>query len=710
VSAAAKEAPGAGAPLPCLRADLRLELVPEGEQSFPSVVATDPVRACYFRFVWPESGLLLAWHQAGSMDEMRAVFRATFGGTASDLEIDGLVRFATANQLIEADGAGAWQRLAAAHVARRRSIASLMLHNYLFFRVPLVRPEPWLRALLPWLSFAFARWFWVLVGAIALLGVHLALRQWSSVLAGASGLLELQSLAVYALAILALKSVHELGHALTTVRLGCRVPTMGVALILGVPVFYTDASDSWRLARRRDRMAIALAGVAAELVVAALAILLWSFLPDGLWRQLCFALATTSLALTLAVNLNPFMRFDGYFALSDWLGVPNLQARAFALGLWRVREALFGLGHPPPEELPPRLRRTLVAYAAATAIYRLFLFLGIAAVVYVVAGKAIGIVLALAEIGIFIALPIWRELREWWSLRHEIVCRPRGWRTAAIAAGGLAVLFAPTIASVEAPAVLQASREEGIYLPFAARLARIEVVNGARVRTGEVLFVAEAPDLGPQLRRAWAQEQALLVQIARLPASEKEREHRLVLEARLDRTRQEIAAIGRRMRQLVIRAPFDGRIVDVDPEISAGIWLDQKRPLAYLVSEQGLRARGVIAETDLRRIVAGAHAVFVPDDAAGMRRELVVASIAPASDGRFAEPMLADRHGGSILAGDRRGELVARSGIFEVTFAERPGELSQVVRGIARIEAERISPARLVWQAIARVVVREQGF
>jgi hypothetical protein len=42
------------------------------------------------------------------------------------------------------------------------------------------------------------------------------------------------------------------------------------------------------------------------------------------------------------------MRFDGYYMLSDLLGVEILQNRSFALGQWWLRELLFDLGEPAP--------------------------------------------------------------------------------------------------------------------------------------------------------------------------------------------------------------------------------------------------------------------------------------------------------------------------------------------------------------------------
>jgi putative peptide zinc metalloprotease protein len=287
-----------------------------------------------------------------------------------------------------------------------------------------------------------------------------------------------------------------LGHALTTVRYGCHVPSMGIAVMLGAPVLYTDTSDSWRLGRRNERLAIVFAGVAAELIIATAAILVWSFLTDGLARDLCFALATTSIALSITINLNPFMRFDGYFALSDYLGVPNLQSRAFALALWRMREFLFGLGHLPPESFPKPMQRRLIVYAVLTAIYRLGLYLGIVVIVYLVAGKAIGIILAAFELCVFIVHPVVAEIKVWWGLRAEILARRRSLWTIAACSAAVIALFVPWVAIVHAPAVLVAEEEQQIYLPFAAQLAAIKVSNEQLVQAGDILFTARTESDG----------------------------------------------------------------------------------------------------------------------------------------------------------------------------------------------------------------------
>ena len=134
-------------------------------------------------------------------------------------------------------------------------------------------------------------------------------------------------------------------------------------------------------------------------------------------RPRAFLLATAGWVMSLAVNLNPFMRFDGYYLLSDYLGIENLQERSFAFGRWRLRELLFAAGDAAPGRERGRLRAMLVLYAWGTWIYRFFLFLGIALLVYHFAVKVLGIALFAVEICVFLAIPIRKEITHWWSQR-----------------------------------------------------------------------------------------------------------------------------------------------------------------------------------------------------------------------------------------------------------------------------------------------------
>ena len=167
-----------------------------------------------------------------------------------------------------------------------------------------------------------------------------------------------------------------------------------------MPVLYTDTSESWKLTRRADRFAIAGAGIAIELMLAAWTTLAWALTSDGALRSGLFLLASTTWMWTLAINASPFMRFDGYFLLSDLVGLPNLHERSFALARRQIHWLLFGYREPNPEPALGRsAKRAMIAFALVTWIYRLIVFLGIALLVYNLFFKLLGIFLLMVEIG-----------------------------------------------------------------------------------------------------------------------------------------------------------------------------------------------------------------------------------------------------------------------------------------------------------------------
>lgn len=698
--------------LPRMRRGLDHEIVASPDGGFPSVVIIDRVRGTYSKVLWPSSGLVLLWRDAETFEDLKSSFFQQYGVEPTLEDVQAVAQFLIDNELSETDADGGWARYGQRAAARRHGYLKSALHNYLFFRVPLFCPDGFLKRALPWFGFAYSRVFWWAIAAIAVVGLYLMTRQWSDLVAAVDRALQFQQLFIYGIALLLLKAVHELGHAMTAARYGCRVPSMGIAFMVGTPVLYTDTSDSWRLANDRQRLGIVFAGVAAESIVAALALLAWPLLPDGAMRDLAFTFATASIVMSLLVNLNPLMRFDGYFALSDVLKVPNLQDRSFALATWKLREVLFGLGAGAPEYFRPALQRTLIVYAYLTWIYRFFLFLGIAAIVYVVAGKALGIVLALVEIGFFILRPIWNEISTWWGFRDRLAVSRRALITGGVVMATLLLTVAPIIRGVDSPGVLVASNEQDLHLPVAATLVRIAVAESQHVNAGQVLFEAVSPDLDQRLRTARLELKLLELQMSRLSASAKELEQAVVLTRAETAARQKIQGLETERKALTVTAPFAGRIVDLDVALRPGMHVAKQDILARVAGTKTARVKALVSDTDLHRVMAGAKGVFVSDQADLAALPVTLETIQPASNGALTEPVLADRYGGPVASIEVDRTLNSREGWVEVTFQLDRGLVPplRLMRGNVWVEAEAVSPLALAWRQIGRVLVREQGF
>ena len=142
-----------------------------------------------------------------------------------------------------------------------------------------------------------------------------------------------------ALSILTL--LHESAHGLTLTRFGGSPRRAGFMLFYLAPAFFVDVTDGWRLADRRHRVAVALAGPAVHAVVAAIALLVALALPPSVVEQTLLLLAVACTGIVL-VNLIPFVRFDGYIALMSALDEPNLRARSIRDGADFLTRFLFG--------------------------------------------------------------------------------------------------------------------------------------------------------------------------------------------------------------------------------------------------------------------------------------------------------------------------------------------------------------------------------
>jgi putative peptide zinc metalloprotease protein len=114
--------------------------------------------------------------------------------------------------------------------------------------------------------------------------------------------------------------VHELGHAAACLRYGAAPSAIGVGFYIAFPILYSDVSAAWSLSRRQ-RAVVDLGGIYLQSAVGALYLLL--HLVTG-WAP--FQVAVAGIVSTVVLSMNPLLRFDGYWVVSDLLGIANLHA------------------------------------------------------------------------------------------------------------------------------------------------------------------------------------------------------------------------------------------------------------------------------------------------------------------------------------------------------------------------------------------------
>src|SRR5260221_1516931 len=406
--------------LPPLREDLRLYPGTPHRAGSPAWRVLDPIRNSFFEIGWLEFELIARWKEHRDAVSLAARVSAETPLKPSAEEVQELIDFLATNQLLAPNSALAKESLARRMQGSKQSWFQMLLHHYLFFRIPLVRPDAFLSRTVGLTDLFFTRGFVLLVVILLGLDLYLLSREWYTFTEAMGRLFTPQAFLYYAIAVTFSKIVHELAHAYAACRYGVRVPTLGVAFLVLWPFLYTDTGETWKLGDRRKQLVIACAGMGAELVLAVFSTFLWALSPEGAAKNVFFVLASSTWIMTLAVNLSPFMRFDGYFVLSDLLDFPNLHERGSACAKWWLRRTFFRLEEPMPEpQLRPGQRAALIVFAYITWAYRLTVFLGIALLVYHFAFKLLGIFLMFVELVWFIAKPVWVETAYLWKRREH---------------------------------------------------------------------------------------------------------------------------------------------------------------------------------------------------------------------------------------------------------------------------------------------------
>ncbi|MGI9408684.1 MAG: HlyD family efflux transporter periplasmic adaptor subunit [Hyphomicrobiaceae bacterium] len=701
-------------PLPALRPELNLLRGAPTREGDAGWLIYDPVQHRYVQIDQSSYELLSIWQDCNEIDDLIDAAQGKFGSKFNREQIERFIAFLEEGCLTVEAPKGGWRYYSNSAESRANANGALaqLAHRYLFFRVPLWRPQRFLTATMPLVEPLYSRSFALLIGLLGLIGLYLTSRQWDDFVRTTDFLFSWEGLLWFGLSLVVVKALHELGHAFTAVRYGCFVPTMGVAFMLLTPLLYTDVTDAWKLRQRRQRLAIDTAGIVVELGIACIATFVWAFLPEGPVRSAAFLLATAGWIMSLAINLNPFMRFDGYYILAELIGIENLQSRAFVLGRWRMREILFKLNHPCPESFSRRMVNGLIVWAWCTWIYRLALFIGIALLVYTYCFKALGVALFLLEIVFLVAKPVWSEFKTWFEMRKEIAVSRRTLATACATCALIILAVIPWSGSVSIPAVVQSAQTQPIHAVRPAQIVERHVEAGQRVRKGDKLFSLRSGELDNQVALARTELKLIKLRLGRRNVDRVDREESLVLQRQSLALKGKIAGLLAQRRELVLRAPATGVVLELDREAHAGRWVKPSQQLALIGEPQRLEATGYAAEEDVWRISSGTTGSFVPDAALAPAIDVRLRDIAVTGSPNLDVTSLASVFGGPIaVERNSDGNLVPVRAQYQVRLdlLEPLQDHRTESRGVIQLAGNPESLLARFWRRALNVLIRESG-
>ncbi|MDO9023112.1 site-2 protease family protein [Zwartia sp.] len=726
VQSAAEDA----APWPQLREDLTLHRGPSDRNGAPVWTLHDPARNQYFSIDW----LTFEVISRLSLGDAQAVAESINIQTTlhvDEQEVLGVLRFMEEHELVQRHDPDGIEWLRKRRELRNKGAMQHLIHSYLFFRLPLLRPDAWLSRVTPHFSFFFSRTFLLLTLFAFVIGLWGVYRQWSTFAGTLVDTFSLQGLLSYAGALVAVKFTHELGHALTAKRMGCRVPTMGIAFLVMYPMAYTDVTESWKLDSNGKRLRIAGAGIATEVLIAAWCLLLWTILPEGGLRGAVFFLATTSLTATLLINASPFMRFDGYFLLCDVTGMPNLHARSFAMARWWLREKLFLFGDAAPEDLSVRIQRAMIAFALVTWIYRFIIFIGIAVLVYHFFFKALGIFLFVIEIWYFLARPIFNELM-FWRKRLKAASESVAAFGTGVQVGDSSsspkkkrkpifymlwaiflILVLPFDFTVNTQGILKPAKSFEVIAFTPAQILAQPPAVGTQLVPGQVLMRMSSPELEHRTEVLQARVASLIKHAGSVGFESTAKAQQAILREQLQAAQQELSGLLAERSRLAPVTTFAGEVIDVVPDIHLGDWVPKGQRLATYANLSSWVVDTYVEESDLSRLEVGNWARFFPESAGLPTLSLVVTQIDRDATRVLNDPALAATAGGQILVRQKNQTLIPERSVFRVRLIVE-GDPGKISTGHLRGSVVMLGWPRSIFgeflRGAATTLVREMGF
>ena len=628
---------------PRLRAELAIvEQVFRGETSF---VVKDPATHKYFRFRPVEMQVMRCFDGARTPDEIAAAL-AEQGLRLTARAVEGFARKLASIGLLERSLAERTtlelERMRAERRKRRRP--ALFRGELLRMRWSFGDPDPMFNRVLPAIRWMFTRAF--IVTSVAMFAAYFLIlgATWSEFSSTVAQLYSLHNITFGSIVVLWLTGlvvilIHELGHGFTCKYFGGEVHEMGFMLIYFQPAFYCNVNDAWSFPTLRARLWVTAAGGWIQIVVASLAAMLWYVATPGtLASEVAVAAMIVGGATTMITNANPLLPLDGYFALTDWLEIPNLRIRAKEYFGWWVRRHVLRIDLPEPAA-SDREKRVFLIYGALAFVYVSVLFAIIGFWLVGRAEAAFGAIGVAIVLGLLFALlrnglvewgrSITLAVRGWRAGRRGVF----GWRWPVGVTLGLVVLLAvlPWTLTTSGRFVVAPGNAVDVTAPDSGLIAAVFVREGMQVPTGAPLAKLVDRDLEREMLAAARSVDSLSVATSRARAAQSagsvER-----LEAERTAAVARFTALQSRFDALTLRARLAGTVTTPRVHEIEGRRVEAGDRVMRLATLDTLEARVALARAGAANVRVGQAVHLIAYGDAANPVDAIVTGVAPAGD------------------------------------------------------------------------------
>lgn len=475
--------------------------------------------------------------------------------------------------------------------------------NIMFMRFPLLDPDRFLVRTLPVIGkliSPFGALLWLIVVGF---GLKIVADNFDSLKVQGEGILATNNLFLLYIGTVMVKALHEFGHAYFCRKYGGEVHVMGVMLMIFTPMPFVDATSSWSFRERWKRVLVGAAGMIVEIFFAAIAAFIWARTAPGIIHSLAYNIMFVASVSTVIFNVNPLMRFDGYYILSDLLEIPNLNQRATTQLRYWAEKYLYGVKN---QDSPAGTRREatwLGVFGITSAVYRAFVFSGI---LLVIADRflIIGIVMAAACLISWAVAPAVRFVKYLGSNPRLERVRQRAIGVTAGLAVFLIILLCviPFPYSFRAPGVVLASQRTEIVNETEGQVSALLAQPGNYVKKGTPLMQLQNRELELELDATRAHLDEINARL--LQAMDRESADIAPLTRLRDSISATVAKLTLDADHLTVRAPHDGLWVSPGIDQFQGRWLQRGTGLGLLANPSSFEFHATVMEEDVHGLFA----------------------------------------------------------------------------------------------------------
>lgn len=540
----------------------------------------------------------------------------------------------------------------------RRQVQGYLI-NILFIRIPLLDPDHFLDRWVGVVGRVFNWYGLILWSILVIAGLYVVIGSLDEFVRQTSDILAPGNLILLYLCMVLIKVLHEFSHSFACKKFGRlngtggQVHIMGVMFLVFFPLPYMDASSAWAFRQKWQRAMVGAAGMMAELLIAAIAAMVWVSTSAGTVHAIARNLIFIASVSTLLFNGNPLLRFDGYYILSDLLEIPNLGQRSLSYLYYLVRHYCWGLKHAqsPAHSLGECI--WFVFYGVASTIYRVYISIRILLFLNNRLPPELFMVVpvfALAAIIGWVLVPLGRFL-QYLTTGADLT------RKRVRAVGSTLAAFSLLLAGFGAVPLPDHCRIEGI----------VEPVRFGFIHTEADGFVVDflpsgtnvTPD-GPQLIKATnpvleAEEKVLLAERRRLEAKRRlaqtrETAEAQILDEQIAAINEKIERIGEQLSSLDLRSPLRGMWVAPGIEAIKGAYLRRGQRIGLVAGLDEMLIRAAAGQKVSATLIEQAYkdveirAKSRPD----LEFQGTIKKIYPAGQGSLPSAALGYAAGGSM--------------------------------------------------------------